>query len=70
MENQVNALIEPYKNFVHPIMSLLTFLLFSFYASLAHIIYILTVDILFLLAKKTGFYKVETIQVEQEQLTF
>lgn len=70
VENQINKLIEPYKNFIHPIIAVLTFALFQFYASLAYVIYILTIDLIFLISKKTGFFKIEMATVEQEQLKF
>jgi hypothetical protein len=69
-ENQINTLIRPYTNFVNPIIALLTFGLFQLYASVAYIIYILTIDILFWIAKRLKFFTIETTTVEQEQLKF
>ena len=69
-ENQLNELIEPYKHFVNPVMAILTFALFQFYASIAYLIYMLTIDWIYELAKKVKFMKVETLEVVQEQLTF
>jgi len=70
VESQVNALIEPYKDFVKPIMALLLFGLFQFYAYLAYIIFSLTVNIIYWVAKKTNFLKTEVIQVDKEILKF
>jgi hypothetical protein len=69
-EKEVNRVIEPYENFMHHILALLTFLVFHFYAMTAYYIYILTVDLVFWLARKLGLFRVETVMVEQEIIRF
>jgi hypothetical protein len=70
VETQVNALIEPYRNLVNPVIAILTFALFQVYASVAYLIYIITIDGIFWLAKKLKLFTVEKVMVEQEQLKF
>jgi len=68
--NQVNTFIEPYKKFISPLMAVLTFGLFQLFAGAAYLIFILTVNIIFAIALKTGLIKKEIIQVEKEKLIF
>ncbi len=70
VENQVNSMVEPYRNFVRPIMAIITFSIFQFYAYIAHVIFIASVDFVFWMVKKTKFFKTEMAMVEQEHLTF
>ena len=70
VESQVNNIIEPYKNFVNPVLAVLMFALFQFYAFLAHLIFIATIDLVFWLSKTTHFFKTEKVPVEQERLRF
>jgi hypothetical protein len=70
IENQVNNLIVPYKDFLHPILAVLMFFLFQFYASITRWLFSLTVDPLFAIAKRLNFLKVETITVQKEELKF
>jgi hypothetical protein len=70
VESQVNALIEPYKDFIKPIMALLLFGIFQFYAYIAYLIFSLTVNGIYWIAKKVSFLKTETIQVDKEILKF
>ena len=69
-ETQINNLIEPYRNMVNPLIAIMTFGLFQLYASIAYILYMLTIDLIYLLMKKTGFFKIEIVSVNQEQLKF
>ncbi len=70
IETKINQFLQPYKNFFHPIMAVLTFFVFQFYASVAYFIYSIVIDPIFSLAKKTGFIKAGKVKVEQEQLYF
>jgi hypothetical protein len=70
VEAQVNDLIEPYKDFVKPVMALLLFGMFQFYAYIAYLIFSLTVNGIYWVAKKTNFLKIETVQVDKEILKF
>jgi len=70
VETQVNKLLDPYRSFFGIAFAALVFLLFSSYFWVAYVIYVLTVWVVFALAKGTGLLKVEKIPVEQETLTF
>jgi hypothetical protein len=70
VENQVNSFIEPYKNLIQPIMALLSFALFQFYATITFVLFVLTVDVLFWIAKHTKFFEIENVEVIQEKLRF
>ena len=67
---EVNKLIEPYKRFVNPIISIMAFGIVQFLGTISFIIYMLSIDILFWLAKKTGFIKIEKVPTEKEILHF
>jgi hypothetical protein len=69
-ETQINKTIEPYKNYIKPIMAILTFFLFQFFGSIALFIYKLTVNILMWLVLKTKLIKIELVEVPQEILKF
>ena len=70
IETQVNDFIEPYKDLFRPVMAIMFFALFQAYASLAYFLYLLTIDLVFKIAKETGFVKIEKITVEAERLKF
>jgi len=69
IESAVNRFIEPYKRLFSPIMAVLIFAIFQFYAAIAYYVYFLTVNPIFSLLKRIGLIKTEKIQVEKEQLT-
>lgn len=70
VETQVNTFLAPYQDFIKPLLFLVTFSIFQFYATIAYLLYLFLVDIIFLIAKKTGFIKVEKVMVEKEILKF
>ncbi|MDC0449107.1 hypothetical protein OAL67_00700 [bacterium] len=70
VEEQINTFIEPYKSFVQPLMAILVFALFHFYTTITLMVFTLTVDILFKVAKYTKFINVEQVEVIQEKLHF
>lgn len=70
IEKQVNNLLSPYKQFIHPILAILVFGVFQLYSLIAYFIYMLIIDLVFLLAKKTGLLHQEKIMVEKEVLKF
>ncbi len=70
VETQINNVIEPYKDFVKPVMALMLFATFQFYAYITFIIFNITISGLYWVAKKTGFFRIEKIQVEKEVLKF
>ncbi|RJR27374.1 hypothetical protein C4561_02375 [candidate division WWE3 bacterium] len=70
VEKEINGFVGPYKNLVHPLLAVLMFALFQFYAAIALFLYIITVDGIFWLARKTGFFKSTQIDVKKEILKF
>lgn len=70
VEEQVSTFIGPYMSFFHPILAVLMFMLFQFYASIAKLIFSFTIGPLFWLAKKVGFLHIEKLMVEKEELKF
>lgn len=70
IENQINNFVTPYKDFLHPILAVLMFLLFQFYASITRVIFAISIEPLFKLAKKLKFLHIEKVTVEKEVLKF
>ena len=70
VENQVNKYIEPYKGLIKPLMAVLVFGVFQFYSAIAMLIFITTVDILFMLAKSTKFFNIVEYDVKKQELKF
>jgi len=70
VENQVNNYIEPYKGLIRPLMAILVFGLFQFYATIAMLIFMATVDILFMIAKSSKFFNIIEFDVKKEELKF
>ncbi|OGC68719.1 hypothetical protein A2415_02075 [candidate division WWE3 bacterium RIFOXYC1_FULL_39_7] len=70
VEKEVNGFVSPYKNLVHPILAVLMFALFQFYAAISMFIYLVTIDGIFWLAKKSNFFKTEFEMVQKEILKF
>lgn len=68
--NEVNKLVEPYKRFLNPVMAILIFGLIQFLGTVAYIVYSIFIGLIFHMAKKTGFFKVETVTAEKETLHF
>jgi hypothetical protein len=69
-EAQINKTVEPYKNYIKPIMAVLTFFLFQFYGSIAFFVYSMTANVLMWVAIKTKLIKIELVEVPQEILRF
>jgi hypothetical protein len=69
-QDAIEGLIRPYQRFMQPILAVLMFFLFQFYASAAYILYMITIMPVYWLAKRTGFLKTETKEVTQETLTY
>ncbi len=70
VESQVNNFIAPYRNFVKPVIALLVFGLFQFFATVSLIVFKLIIDLIFSFAKNYGFFNVEYIVVKKEELRF
>ncbi len=70
VEKQINDLVEPYKNWLKPLMGLVVFGIFQFFSNIAYLIYMVAIGPIFKLAKKSGFIKVEKIKIEKENFTF
>lgn len=63
---QINNVVEPYRNFFRPVMAIFVFLIFRFFGSIAYALYSILIRVVFHIAKKTGFIKIEKASVEQE----
>lgn len=70
ISTEVNKVVEPYKRFVNPIMAAVVFGLLQFIGFVTIFIYTFIIDLIYLIAKKTGFLKVRLVQVEKEELYF
>lgn len=67
---QINRIIEPYKNFILPLMALLVFGLLEFAGVIARFLFLAVIKPVFALAKATSFLNIENNMVKQEQLKF
>jgi len=67
---EVNKLVEPYKRFLNPVIAILIFGLIQFLGTISYLFYSLFVGLIFQIAKKTGFFKIETVPAEKETLHF
>jgi len=68
--NQINTALEPYQNFVVPIMAGLTFALIEGLSMGVYIIFAITVEPIFWLAKRLRFFEVRYENVNQEKVGF
>jgi ABC-type multidrug transport system fused ATPase/permease subunit len=68
--SKVNELLEPYKQFMKPLMALLVFGVVQAVGIIAYWIFSVTVGGVFWLAKKMGFLKSQYVAAQQEILTF
>lgn len=68
--DQINQLLEPYQKFVNPIIAILMFGLLQFLGTIAFFLFSLSVELIFWLAKKTGFVKIDIVPAEQEIVHF
>lgn len=70
VESEFNALIEPYKQFIPPLIALLVFALIRFLGGIAHFIFSILIDPVFALFKSIGFLHVGQITVSKEVIGF
>ncbi len=70
VESEVNNIIEPYKRFLNPVMAILMFGLMQFIGFFTFLIYTIMINVVFYVAKKTGFLKISKVMVEKETLHF
>lgn len=70
VKTEVDNIVEPYKQFIPPLIALLVFALVRFLGSIAHFVFNLTAPILFTAAKKIGFLHTLFIPVQKEELSF
>jgi hypothetical protein len=70
VENQINTYLEPYREFISPLMAVLVFALFQFYASIALLLFNLTARPLFWIARNSGLFSIDKLTVEKEELHF
>gem|GEM_PF-6764077 len=70
IKQQVNSFIEPYKEFVRPLIAILVFGMFQIYATISYVIYSILVGVVVAVAKKTGFLREFKETVEKKDLQF
>ncbi len=70
IKQQVNSLIEPYKEFVRPLIAVLVFGLFQIYATVSYVVYTLLVGAVVVVAKKIGILHELIETVEKKDLRF
>jgi hypothetical protein len=70
IEKGINDALAPFQNFIQPIMAVLVFALYQFYAAIAYMIFMVTVNPLVSLGVKVGLFKKEEIQVTKEIVRF
>lgn len=70
VETEFNALIEPYKQFIPPLIALLVFALIRFLGGIAHFVFNILIDPIFALFKATGFLHTGQISVSKEVIGF
>jgi len=67
---QIMGWIEPYKQFIPPALSIITFAFFHFVFGISYFLFTLLIDGIIVLAKRVKFLHVEEIEVKQEVLRF
>lgn len=67
---QVDDLVQPYKQFVPSVVGFLVFGVFQFLGWISYGIYVLTIELVFWIAKRAGLYRIEYVDVRKEELTF
>lgn len=70
VKTEVNNIIEPYKQFIPPLIALLVYAMVRFLGTFAHIAFNLTVPIVFGIAKKLSFLHSYSVPAEKEELSF
>lgn len=70
VENEFNSLIEPYKQFIPPLIALVVFALIRFVGTIVHGLFNLTIDIVMKLFVSIGFLKVYHVAVKKEEIGF
>ncbi len=68
--NQISTVLEPYKHFILPIIAILVAGSIQFLNGLVYLLFAVTVDLVFMLAKRSGILKTEYRDVKQETLTY
>ena len=70
VKSEVDTLILPYKQFIPPLMALVVYALIRFLGGIVHFFFNISIPIVFVIAKKIGWFHVSYITVQQEQLSF
>lgn len=70
LAEQIRTFVEPYRDYVVPILSVLVITSVQFINAIVYIIFALTIDLIYFIAKKLNIIKVEYREVMQEILTF
>lgn len=70
LHKEIQKTIEPYRSAIAPAMALVVFSVTQALGTIVFILYSFTADLIFYLAKKTKFIKLDYIPVQQEKPTF
>jgi Tfp pilus assembly protein PilZ len=68
LSRQINRRVEPYKDVLFPAIVVLSFLIIQICSYISYFVYLLTMNIIVGILKKTGFLKLEIKQVEKENI--
>lgn len=70
VKREVDRIVEPYQQFIPPLIALVVFALIRFLGGIVHLAFNITVPIVFGLAKSLGLFHIVHIPVTKEELTF
>jgi Tfp pilus assembly protein PilZ len=68
VSKQINRRVEPYKDLLFPAIVILSFFTIQIYSYISYLIYLLTINIILEVLKRSGFLKSEIKQVEKENI--
>ena len=68
VSKQINRRVEPYKDLLFPAIVILSFFTIQIYSYISYLIYLLTINIIVEVLKRSGFLKSEIKQVEKENI--
>ncbi len=68
VSKQINRRVEPYKDLLFPAIVIISFFMIQIYSYISYLIYLLTINVVVEVLKKSGFLKSEIKQVEKENI--
>jgi len=68
ISKQINRRVEPYKDLLFPAIVIISFFMIQIYSYISYLIYLLTINVVVEVLKKSGFLKSEIKQVEKENI--